>query len=126
PFGFGLSYTTFKYGDFKIENPQAALDGQVSFSFTVTNTGRRAGKEVAQVYFRDEFSSVTTPVKRLIRFQKVALNPGQSKQLQFTINCEELSLWNKQMQKVVEPGEFTLMAGPNAGNTPLRGRFVVE
>ena len=95
----------------------------MKFSFTLVNTGSRAGKETTQIYFGQKFTSTTTPVMRLIRFQKVELQPGEDAQLQFSFNAEELKLWNVEMQHVFEPGEFSLMVGASAHDIKLRGEF---
>ena len=126
PFGFGLSYTTFEYRDLKIQTPVISSDGRVRLSFAVTNSGSCAGKEVAQVYYRDKVSSTTTPVMRLIRFQKVELEPGGSRTLTFEIHAKELALWNNDMVRVVEPGEFEIMVGDSAENICLRADFTVS
>jgi beta-glucosidase len=126
PFGFGLSYTTFAYRDLKIETPIISSNGAVRLSFVVTNTGSCIGKEVAQVYFRDKVSSTTTPVMRLIRFQKVELEPGGSRLLAFEVQAQELALWNNDMVRVVEPGEFEIMVGDSAESICLRADFAVS
>jgi beta-glucosidase len=126
PFGFGLSYTTFSYSDLKIDNQHVSRGGEISLSFSVTNAGDRSGKEVAQVYFADEISSTTTPTKRLIRFKKVALEPGETKRVQFSIDTSELAIWNQEMVRVVEPGAFTLMVGASAVDIKLTDRFFVS
>ncbi|MEN9402577.1 MAG: Periplasmic beta-glucosidase precursor, partial [Verrucomicrobiota bacterium] len=107
-FGHGLTYTTFAYSDLQVETPAIAPDGRATLSFTLTNTGARAGQEVAQVYVRDEVSSVTTPVMKLAAFEKVALQPGEAKRVTLAIEPTELALWNVAMQRVVEPGAFTV------------------
>ena len=80
----------------------------------VTNTGSRAGDEVVQVYLRDEASSVTRPVKELVGFERVTLQPGESRTVDITIRANSFALWNRDMKRVVEPGEFTIMVGPNS------------
>ena len=80
----------------------------------MTNSGSRAGDEVVQVYLRDDVSSVTRPVKELAGFQRVTLQPGETKTVQITLRPESFALWNRDMQRVVEPGEFTIMVGPNS------------
>jgi beta-glucosidase len=114
PFGWGLSYATFKYG-----KPQAAPeamgpDGHAKISVEVTNTSAVRGEEVAQLYIRQEVSSVTRPVKELRGFRRVALNPGETKVVVFTLGPEELSFWNREMKRVVEPGTFKIMVGGNS------------
>ncbi len=124
-FGYGLSYTSFAYSDLKIETPTIAPDARPLLSFTLTNTGARAGKEVAQVYVRDEVSSVTTPVMKLAAFEKVALQAGEQKPITLAIDSSELALWNVAMRRVVEPGAFTVMVGSSAENIHLQGGFTV-
>ncbi len=125
PFGFGLSYTTFTYSDLKVETPVVQPENDVRVSFTLKNTGNRSGKEVAQVYLRDDVSSVTTPMMKLVGFTKIELKPGESQRLALTIPSGEMALWNRQMKRVVEPGTFTLMVGPSAETIALRGEFRV-
>jgi len=117
PFGFGLSYTTFAYSDLQV----AATPAGIRCQFKVTNSGSREGKEVAQVYYREQVASVTTPVKRLIRFKKVSLAVGQSVQVAFDIPKSELEVWNPTMQRVFEPGVFDVMVGKNADDIVLKG-----
>jgi beta-glucosidase len=125
-FGFGLSYTTFRYSDLRIETPAVSPRGIARLSVVVTNTGKREGKEVAQVYFHEEVTSTVTPLKRLIRFQKVALKPGESRRLAFAIPANELAVWNREMKRGVEPGTFAIMVGPAAEDIQLHGNFEVR
>ncbi len=125
-FGFGLGYTTFAYSKLHVDTPIVSPSGTVRLSVTLTNTGRREGKEVAQVYVRHEVSSTVTPLERLIRFQKVGLKPGESRRLEFTIPVAELAVWNMEMQRVVEPGTVEIMVGPAAEDIRLRGKFSVR
>ena len=127
-FGFGLSYTSFEYADLKIETPEIGTSGEARFSFTVSNTGPREGREVAQVYYHEDVTSVATPMKRLIRFQKVDLKPGEKRRIEFSIPAAELAVWNADMKHVVEPGTIELMVGPAAedGFIKLRGKFQVR
>nr|WP_235913295.1 glycoside hydrolase family 3 N-terminal domain-containing protein [Croceibacterium salegens] len=114
PFGYGLSYTTFEIGD-PVLSAAAIKPGEgVSVRIPVTNTGKVAGDEVVQVYLRDEVSSVTRPVKELAGFQRVTLQPGETRTVDIAIRPDSLSLWNREMKRVVEPGEFTIMSGPNS------------
>ena len=124
-FGFGLSYTTVLYRELRIEPSAIKPEGEVKVSFTLENTGGRAGKEVAQVYVRDDVSSVTTPMMRLAGFEKVDLKPGQRRRITVTIPPSELALWNAQMHRVVEPGSFTVMVAASAEDIKLRGKFEV-
>jgi beta-glucosidase len=125
-FGFGLSYTEFKYADLEIETPVVAPNGEARISFALANSGARAGKEVAQVYIREEVSSVTTPVMKLAGFEKVELAPGQTRRIVMTIASSELELWNRAMKRVVEPGMFSVMVGASAEEIKLRGKFEVR
>jgi beta-glucosidase len=127
-FGYGLSYTTFEYSDLKIETPTIGPTGSVRFSFNVKNTGTREGREVAQIYYHEDFTSVVTPLKRLIRFQKVNLGPGESRRLEFSIPASEMAVWNVAMKRVVEPGTIELMVGPAAEDEfiKLRAKFAVK
>jgi beta-glucosidase len=114
PFGWGLSYTTFKYA-----NPRLAPDtigplGRTTVSVDITNTGMVRGEEVAQLYIRQDVSSVTRPVKELRGFHRITLNPGETKTVEFTLGPEELSCLNREMRRVVEPGTFTIMLGGNS------------
>jgi beta-glucosidase len=114
PFGYGLSYTTFEIGDPALSSMTIRAGQGMTVRVPVTNTGSRAGDEVVQVYLRDEVSSVTRPVKELAGFQRVTLQPGETRQVDIAIRPESLALWNREMKRVVEPGEFTVMAGPNS------------
>jgi beta-glucosidase len=114
PFGWGLSYTTFKYSDVKVSPASMGPEGQAKVSVNITNTGRLPGDEVAQLYIRDEVSSVTRPIKELRGFRRVTLNPGEMKTIEFTLGPEELSFFNREMQRVVEPGSFKVMVGGNS------------
>jgi beta-glucosidase len=116
PFGYGLSYTTFEYKNLKISQPNMKKDGSVEVSVDVQNTGNRKGAEVVQMYIRDDFSSVTRPVKELKGFEKIWLEPGQSKTVTFKIDSELLSFYNIDMKWVVEPGDFTIMVGNSSNN----------
>jgi len=102
-----------------------ATGGDVTVSFLLKNTGIRAGKEVAQVYVRDEVSSVTTPVMKLTGFEKVSLQTGEAHRVRITIPSTELSLWNREMKRVIESGFFTVMVAASADEIKLRGRFEV-
>ena len=111
PFGWGLSYTTFKYANAKAVPGSIGPQGQTKVSVDVTNTGSVRGDEVAQLYIRDEVSSVTRPIKELRGFKRISLNPGQTKTVEFEIGPDELKFLNRDMHWVVEPGKFRLMLG---------------
>ncbi len=114
PFGYGLSYTTFEMSEPVLSSASIAAGDTVNVAVTVTNTGEMAGDEVVQVYLRDVMSSVTRPVKELAGFERVTLQPGESRRVDITIEPRSLMLWNREMKRVIEPGEFTVMVGPNS------------
>ncbi len=114
PFGFGLSYTTFRYGTPTLEPAKIETSGSTTVSVEVTNSGSVAGDEVAELYIRDEVSSVTRPIKELKGFKRIHLEPGARQTLQFTLTPRDLGFWNGEMKRVVEPGIFDVMVGPNS------------
>ncbi|MCE4554292.1 glycoside hydrolase family 3 N-terminal domain-containing protein [Roseateles cellulosilyticus] len=114
PFGFGLSYTTFSLSEPRLSQPTIGPAGSVVVSVDVANTGKRAGDEVVQLYIRDDISSVTRPVKELKGFARVTLAPGERRTVTFTITPAELQFYGMDMKRVVEPGTFTVMTGPNS------------
>ena len=114
PFGYGLSYTSFSFGTPTLSSASISAGDGVTIRVPVTNTGKLAGDEVVQVYLRDEVSSVTRPVKELVGFERVTLAAGETKQVDIAIRPDAFALWNREMQRVVEPGDFTLMVGPNS------------
>jgi beta-glucosidase len=122
PFGYGLSYTTFEYKNLKVETDG---DANVTVTVELTNTGDRAGEEVAQLYVTDVYSSVTTAVKSLKAFERVALQPGESKFLTFQLQPEDLALWNREMKRVIEAGQFRVQVGGNS-TEGLRESFEVK
>lgn len=126
PFGFGLSYTNFKYSDLKLSAKKITPDQTMEVSFTLTNTGTCVGEEVAQLYIRDRVASLVRPIKELKDFKKVRLQPGESKVICFTINKEKLSFYNRQLEWVAEPGAFDLMIGTSSADCPLKDVFELE
>ena len=114
PFGYGLSYTKFHYGNLRIEPASIVPNDQAKVSVDVTNTGSRAGDEVVQLYIRDEISSVTRPIKELKGFERVAIRPGETRTVTFSVGPEALRFYNREMKRVVEPGTFKIMVGPNS------------
>ncbi len=124
PFGHGLSYTTFEYGDLRITPEDARAGEDVHVSVAVTNTGNRAGDDVVQLYLRDCLSSVTRPVKELKGFARVSLQPGERREVHFTLKPEALALLNAAMAWVVEPGEFEVTVGGSLAGS-LSGLFRV-
>jgi beta-glucosidase len=114
PFGYGLSYTTFTYGDVKLSSTSVKGNQRLSASITVTNSGNQQGKEVVQLYIRDVVGTVTRPVKELKGFQKIELNAGETKTVTFNITPEELKFYNYDIKYDWEPGEFIIMIGGNS------------
>lgn len=125
PFGYGLSYTTFKYSDLEIDN-QLNTKGTVTVTMNIKNTGSRAGEEVVQLYTRDVISSVTTYEKNLRGFERTRLQPGEKKQITFTLVEDDFKLWNREMQHIIEPGEFRIMMGSSSEDIRLTGSFVYQ
>jgi len=111
PFGYGLSYTSFAYSDIKLSSQELAGKGELTAEITVTNTGKRDGSEVVQLYVRDLIGSVTRPVKELKGFEKIFLKAGESKTIQFKITPEMLKFYNYDLQYDNEPGDFEVMIG---------------
>lgn len=126
PFGYGLSYTDFKYSDLEITPKVITPDQKATVRLKVTNTGKRAGDEVVQLYIRDILSSVTTYEKNLAGFERIHLNPGETKEVTFTLDRKHLELLNADMKWTVEPGEFALMAGASSEDIRLNGILTVE
>jgi beta-glucosidase len=122
-FGHGLSYTTFSYSHLKITPLKPKLGGNITVAVDVQNTGSRAGDEVVQLYTRDNVSSVTTYEKNLRGFERVTLQPGEKKTVTFTLTPADLSLWDKNMHFVVEPGTFSVMIGSASEDIRLTGEF---
>jgi beta-glucosidase len=114
PFGWGLSYTTFKYANLSVTPDTIGTGGKTTVSVDVTNTGNVTGDEVVQLYIRDEVSSVTRPVKELKGFKRIHLEPGETRTVNFSLGPEELSLLDRDMHRVVEPGAFRIMVGGNS------------
>ena len=120
PFGHGLSYTTFALTNLRLKNKRIKHNGSTKVLVDVTNTGKREGSEVVQMYIRDLISSVTRPVKELKGFQKVFLNPGEKKTVELEIRPESLAFYNIEMKYVVEPGEFEIMIGTSSRDSDLQ------
>jgi beta-glucosidase len=114
PFGYGLSYTTYEYGTVKLSAAEMPLNGSVTASVTVFNSGKRDGDEVVQLYIHDIFASSTRPVKELKGFRKVHIPAGESVKVEFTLSADDLSFYNHDLQWVCEPGDFEIMIGPNS------------
>jgi len=123
-FGYGLSYTTFRYDNLQLDKKKMKAGEQISLQLKVTNTGKYAGEEVVQLYLRDRFGSVVRPVKELKDFRKISLQPGETKTVQFIINKEKLSFYNDKLQWIAEPGVFDVMIG--SASDDIRLKEVIE
>ncbi len=125
-FGHGLSYSTFSFTDIKTDKAIMNQNDSIKVSFTLKNTGKYPGEEVVQLYLQDKVASITRPLKELKDFKKVSLNPGESKEVHFTINKEKLSFYDQDMNWSAEPGEFKLMIGNSSDNILLDKNFSLE
>jgi len=120
PFGFGLSYTTFKYGDLKLSSKIMRKKNQLKVSFTLKNTGKRAGAEIAQLYVQDINASVNRPIKELKGFKKVFLKPGEVEKVELKLNWKDLAFWNPKTKTwTAEDGKFKIMIGASSRNIKL-------
>lgn len=126
PFGYGLSYTTFKYSNFTLSEEQITPEKSLEVSVDVTNNGTRTGEEIAQLYIRDLYASITRPVKELRWFVKIELKPGETKTVNFTLSSEDFSFYNKEMKKVIEPGVFHIFVGTNSTDVLMKSFEIVE
>jgi len=126
PFGYGLSYTTFEYGNFHFEKNDIGKNDSVKVFYTIKNTGKYAGDEVTQLYIHDEVASVTQPVMQLKDFQRIHLAAGESKEVEFLITPEMLSMLDKDLQRVVEPGDFEIMIGASSRDIRLKQKLTVR
>jgi beta-glucosidase len=124
PFGHGLSYTTFTYGNLKVSRDKLRGSDSLTVSVDVTNSGKRVGTEVAQLYLRDDAATVTRPVRELRGFQRVALQPGETRSLRFSLKPQDLAMYDREMRRVVEPGTFTVWLGGSSAAT-LESHFTV-
>jgi len=126
PFGFGLSYTSFQFSDLVIDKPVLKKGDSTFINLTVTNTGIREGDEVVQLYIRDLLSSVSQPVMQLKGFERIHLKAGESRKISFKILPEHLSLFDTDMNKVIEPGDFRLMIGSSSRDIKLKGTLIIQ
>jgi beta-glucosidase len=125
-FGYGLSYTSFEYSDLRIQPPEIRPAGEVHVTVRVRNSGLSAGQEVVQLYLNDVLASVSRPVKSLKGFQKISLQEGESRQVEFVLTPEDLSLLDRNLTRVVEPGTFEVMVGSSSESIRARGHFEVK
>jgi len=114
PFGYGLSYTDFEYSDIKVSNSEMKVDGEITVSATITNKGNMKAKEAVQFYIKDVIGQVTRPNKELKGFEKIELNPGESKTVTFTITPKMLEFTGIKMEKIIEPGDYKVMIGTSS------------
>lgn len=125
PFGYGLSYTQFRLSNLQLSARRILPNGRLTASVEVENTGRRAGDEVVQLYIRDVAASVTRPVKELKGFQKITLQPGEKRRVEFTLGPEHLGFYNRDMRFAVEPGEIKVFVGNSSADDRLQASFEV-
>jgi beta-glucosidase len=127
PFGYGLSYTTFKYGNLEVTPASGDFSAPVKVSFDVTNTGSVAGSEVAELYVSDSHSSVPRPAKELKGFAKVLLQPGETRRVTLSLDRRAFSFYDvKKRAWTAEPGTFAILVGSSSAQIELRGNFVLK
>ncbi len=126
PFGYGMSYTSFEYSNLQISPKETGTNGKFSILAEVKNVGKFSGQEVVQLYIRDVLGSVVRPVKELKGFQKIALAPNESKTMKFELGFDELKMLDRDMNWVVEPGEFEVMIGASSEDIRLKGIISVK
>ena len=123
PFGFGLSYTTFKYSDLKLSKTQMKATENIEVTMNITNTGKYSGEEVIQLYLQDKFGSVVRPIMELKDFQKIKLEVGETKNIKFVIDNEKLSFYNDKLEFKSEAGDFDVMIGSSSADIRLKSNF---
>jgi len=134
PLGYGLSYTTFTYDSLKITSPRPPSKGEEVFtvkdtiqaSIKITNSGKRSGEEIVQLYVRDLVGSVTRPVKELKGFKRIKLEPGESQTVNFSITSEQLRFYTADMTFRAESGDFWIMVGPDSEHLQKKQVRLVE
>lgn len=126
PFGYGLSYTTFEYSNFTLSADKINAHESIDISIDVTNTGKCYGEAVPQIYIHDKVSSVVRPYKELAGFERIGLNPSETKKVTFTLSERQLRVLNPHFEWLVEKGEFEVMVGSNSVDLPFSGAFFVE
>jgi beta-glucosidase len=126
-FGYGLSYTTFEFGELKLSSKEIKMDDKLSLSFKLKNTGNITGAEVVQLYVKDLKSSIDRPEKELKRFKKVNINPGKDETVEFELDKEALSYFDSKQKKwIAEPGEFEILIGSSSDNIKLKEKFILK
>jgi beta-glucosidase len=125
PFGHGLSYTTFDYTNLRLSSTRIDATDSLTVQVQVTNTGARAGDEVVQLYLRDDVASVTRPVRELRGFERITLQPGQTRTVAVTLRPSDLAFYDQQMRQVVEPGTFTVWVGTSSADERQSAHFEV-
>jgi beta-glucosidase len=120
-----LSYTAFEFSELLIKPTSIMLDGMVTIKVDVTNTGKRAGEEVVQLYVNDVLASVTRPVKEMKAFERIYLESGEKKTVTFRLPADDLAFYDKQMERKAEPGVFKVMIGRSSADIRLEGEFEV-
>lgn len=123
PFGYGLSYTNFKYSNLQLSNKKMKANETIDVTLNITNTGKFDGEEVVQLYLRDRVGSIVRPVKELKDFAKLKLKAGETATIKFIIDKQKLSFYNQQLQWVAEPGDFDLMIGSSSEDIRLKDSF---
>ncbi|WP_092110616.1 glycoside hydrolase family 3 N-terminal domain-containing protein [Prevotella sp. KH2C16] len=125
PFGYGLSYTKFKYSNMHLSTSETSRTGKIEASIDISNTGSREGTEVVQLYIRDCYSNVSRPVKELKDFRRIFLKPGESQTVSFVIPAEKLAYYNEKMEWTVESGEFEIMIGSSSEDRDLLKKSII-
>lgn len=121
PFGYGLSYTTFEVDDLRISDKEVPTDGEFTVAVRVRNTGSRPGDEVVQLYLHDVVGQVTRPVKQLVGFARVTLQPGTDTDVLFRVHADRTAFTGRDLERIVEPGEVEVFVGSSAADLPCRG-----
>jgi beta-glucosidase len=125
PFGHGLSYTTFKYSQFSISRLRARVGETLDINVKITNTGKLAGDEVAQLYIQDEYGSVPRPIKELKGYARLTLHPGETKTITFHLPINLLAFYDQELNYIVESGKYKLMIGSSSNDIRCEGEFIV-
>jgi beta-glucosidase len=127
PFGYGLSYTTFRFGGLSVSPESAGANPRVTVAFDVTNTGRRRGAEVAQVYVSEDHARVPRPERELKGFERVDLAPGETRHVSVALDARSFAYWSPTAKQwTIDPGRFTIRVGDAVDATPLEGRVTLS